>query len=265
MVPAQCRPPWNRRWRQAHAIDARERIRDGSIRPCTGHRAHQALPTLSRASSTSASTLLGLVGATVRGLDGRDARSDWERPSSTEDLVLFYDKAAAAARPSAAEGSHVRNGGCLYADVRTSAGRTTTTTASDPASAATSSPSASSIWTKTRPSAWTSETAISPSSPRPRVALRRGDRLGAVARARDAGRSAADPLHGGGRVSRSRICAAARFGVHVARHFILRVYRENPFSETPLIGVVVRTCRNRAHRRRSSVTAFVNCHCCKIR
>ena len=39
-------------------------------------------------------TLLGLVGATVRGLDGRDVRSDWEQPSSTEDLVLFYDKAA---------------------------------------------------------------------------------------------------------------------------------------------------------------------------
>ena len=33
-------------------------------------------------------------GATVRGLDGRDVRSDWEQPSSTEDLVLFYDKAA---------------------------------------------------------------------------------------------------------------------------------------------------------------------------
>lgn len=61
-------------------------------------------------------TLLGLVGATVRGLDGRDVRSDWEQPSSTEDLVLFYDKAARCGAAVRGRYKYVLNGGCLYAD-----------------------------------------------------------------------------------------------------------------------------------------------------
>ena len=62
-------------------------------------------------------TLLGLVGATVRGLDGRDVRSDWERPS-TEDLVLFYDKAARCGAAVRGRYKYVINGGCLYASVQ---------------------------------------------------------------------------------------------------------------------------------------------------
>ena len=62
-------------------------------------------------------TLLGLVGATVRGLDGRDVRSDWERPS-TEDLVLFYDKAARCGAAVRGQYKYVLNGGCLYADAQ---------------------------------------------------------------------------------------------------------------------------------------------------
>ena len=62
-------------------------------------------------------TLLGLVGATVRGLDGRDVRSDWEQPSS-EDLVLFYDKAARCGAAVRGRYKYVLNGGCLYADAQ---------------------------------------------------------------------------------------------------------------------------------------------------
>ena len=62
-------------------------------------------------------TLLGLVGATVRGLDGRDVRSDWEQPSN-EDLVLFYDKAARCGAAVRGRYKYVLNGGCLYADAQ---------------------------------------------------------------------------------------------------------------------------------------------------
>lgn len=62
-------------------------------------------------------TLLGLLGTTVRGLDGRDMRRKWEQSTdSNDDLVLFYDNAAKCGAAVRSHFKYVLNGGCLYAD-----------------------------------------------------------------------------------------------------------------------------------------------------
>ena len=147
-------------------------------------------------------TLLGLVGATVRGLDGRDVRSDWEQPSSTEDLVLFYDKAARCGAAVRGRYKYVLNGGCLYADAQhvgwpdddDDDGRRSTLRRPRRRVP---------LRSGQRPGRARGRRKQPSCRPRraPRVALRRGDRLGAVARARDARRSRAptrDSMAGGG-------------------------------------------------------------------
>jgi len=61
-------------------------------------------------------TLLGLLGTTVRGLDGRNMRRKWEQSTDSDDLVLFFDGAARCGAAVRGQFKYVLNGGCLYAD-----------------------------------------------------------------------------------------------------------------------------------------------------